>query len=214
MDTMEALPHGSALPPRDDDIIAATETAIRDATMKCAEEVLRLASGLLQHGTKAATRGLHLIEGSANIQAQMLRILGMAKAPHRRSKSIYGGYQALQSYDPGDAYEDPESFTGDAIGETFGNKALKQIIAMFKPIMQQGGLLGIGQKAKGDSIESLTKALAEANKANLDQSLRDAILDKLKEALSRDPSPALAALPAPQPEVDPPMFVCGEKEGV
>jgi len=217
---MTDIPTPEPLPPQEDDAIADAEKAIRDATMKCSEEVLRLATGLLRHGQKAATRGLHLIEGAANIQAQMMALLGMRPKGRRRrgvQYSMGSSYNGAVSISNGDGYEDPETFTGDAIGETFGNKALKQIIAMFKPIMQQGGLLGIGQKKPGSEIESLTKALAEASKAGLPQDIRDALTEKLKLALTdgaQTPGSALASLPEPQPETEPPMFVCGAKEGV
>ena len=58
-----------------------------------------------------------------------------------------------------------ETFTGDAIGETFGNKALQQIIAMVKPLIQSGGLLGQKPTNVGIEVESLTRALVEATQA-------------------------------------------------
>ena len=51
-------------------------------------------------------------------------------------------------------------------------------------------------KQKGTEIESLTKALAEANKAKLSPELRDSIMTKLKAALAADQPVAPALLPS------------------
>lgn len=203
--------------PTEDDVIAQTEKAIQDACVGYTNEVLRLATGLVAAGPKAATRGLHLTEGLASLQSEMLRLLGMAK--RKRPRRRFGG--GMMYSDPinvalGADDEEPETFTGDALGETFGNKALNQLIAIFKPMVQQGGLFGMANKAKGDNIESLTRALAEAKKAKLGDEIVGPIMEKLKLALLPETQgPALLAAPEePLQPVNPPMFVCGAKEGV
>lgn len=212
-------------PADEDEAIAATEKALRDECVRYTNEVLRLATSLISHGPKAASRGLHLTEGVAALQAEMLRLLGMAKKKRRPRRVGPYSMQYSAGYDDD---EPDESMTGDAIGETFGNHALKQMIAMAKPLIQQGGIPGIISNAKanqkGAEIESLTKALAEATEKNLPQEVREGIAAKLKIALLPDTmAPAVPELLAGPDEplqpvdvelVGQPLFVCGAEEGV
>lgn len=181
-----------------EDPIESVERQIRQATIDYTTATVGAVQEILMGDLPPASqaRALHLLEGIANVQAQMLRLLGGEKKRRRRGV-LGGGYVSMgQSsyYDD----EEPESFTGDPGGETFGNKALQQMIAMLKPIMQQGGLLGMSAKAnqKGSEVESLTKALAEANKAKLSPEIRDSIMAKLKAALAADQPTTPALLPS------------------
>lgn len=183
-----------------EDPIEAVERQIRQATIDYTTATVGAVQEILMGDLPPASqaRALHLLEGIANVQAQMLRLLGGEKKRRRRG-ALGGGYVSLgqNSY-----YDDegPESFTGDPEGETFGNKALKQMIAMIKPLMQQGGILGMANSAKanqkGAEIESLTRALAEANKAKLSPEVRDSIMTKLKAALAADQPTTPALLPS------------------
>jgi hypothetical protein len=187
-----------------EDPIEEVEKKIRQATIDYTTatvgSVQEILMGDLPPSSQA--RALHLLEGIANVQAQMLRLLGGEKK-RRRRKFIGGGYLSMGSGSTIDSAlgynddEEPESFTGDPSGETFGNKALQQMIAMIKPVLQQGGLLGMASNTKanqkGAEIESLTKALAEANKSKLSPEIRDSIMAKLKAALAAD-QPAAPAL--------------------
>lgn len=209
-----------------EDPITVAEGALKELTLRFTEAALKLTTGLIGQGGPAATRGLHLTEGVAGIQAHMLRLLGMAKRPTRRGKIAMSSYGMLGQYGGLDDYEsDPETYTGDAQGETFGNKALQQLIAMVKPLMQQNAAVNANKE-----VESLTKALVEATKGGLGDEVVHALRQKLEAALATALDHPLAALPEPieaqsakvitaeedhtASAIMAPAFVCGIQEGM
>jgi len=188
----------------DDDPIATTEEAIRAMTLEHADQELKLAMSLLERGPAAASRALHLVEGMANIHAQVLVLLGMGAKPKRRRRgAVQLGSPAYYDYIDDMAMDANSVGAVDAQigGETYGNNVVQQLIAMFKPLIKEGGLFGLAARASekpatGLDIMSLTNALAAAKQGKLGKDVVDALTRKLKEALGGEtPEPTLIGQP-------------------
>ena len=194
----------------DDDPIATTEEALRKMALAHAEEEMRLAMSLLEHGPAAASRALHLVEGMANIHAQVLVLLGLgAKRPGRRRRdAVQVGSPAYYDYIDDIAAEASMGAVDAQLGgETYGNNVVQQLIAMFKPLIKEGGLFGMAARVAekpvtGMDIMSLTNALAEAKRSKLSKDVVDSITKKLLEALDgKAPEPTLIGQPIEAGEV-------------
>lgn len=195
-----------------DDLIVTTEEAIRAMTLEHVAQELKLAMSLLEHGAAAAPRALHLVEGLSRIHAEVLVLLGMGPRPKRgRRAGLYINNEQFSS-NPYSADADVDYALGATSsmqmgGETYGNRALEQLVSILKPIFQQSGLFGMAanaaeKPATGMDIMSLTSALASAKRDKLGKDVTDALTKKLKEALDgKAPEPTLIGQPLEAVEV-------------
>lgn len=189
------LPEIQMVPLAEDDPVAAIEEKLRDTLLAHAREQMALVMSLLAHGPKAAPRAMHLIEHLAGIHAQALALLGQGLRLKRKRPLMYGnnpGYDAPVELGMGG----DEMLPG---GETYASQAIQQLVSAFKPLMQNGGLMGLAGKATspGAEIQSLTAALAHAKSAKLGKTITDALTSKLEVALA---PPGMAPIDAVFPE--------------
>lgn len=184
--------------PADDDVIAAAEEAVRNAIIAHADQCIATLTDALKKSPKAAARALHLIRNVADTQSQMLVSLGLGeKTRKRRRQGIYlnsgsawsGEVDAELGYSSGG-----ELAPG---GETFGNQALKQVIAAFQPIAAAALTQrnAEAEQRKLSSVNELTQAVAVAREKDLPLEITTALQNKLKELLKPVDETAPQALP-------------------
>jgi hypothetical protein len=186
------------LDPADDDIIAAAEDDVRKAIIAHADQCIAQLTEVLKKSPKAAARVLHLIRNVAETQSQMLVSLGVGtKVRKRRRHGIYSMGQGIDigssdDFEMGQIGGGAEYSPG---GETFGNQALKQVIAAFQPIAAAALTQrnAEAEQRKLSSVNELTQAVSVAREKGLPPEITTALQDKLKELLK----PAAEGLAAP-----------------
>jgi hypothetical protein len=186
------------LDPADDDIIAAAEDDVRQTIIAHADQCIAKLTEVLKKSPKAAARVLHLIRNVAETQSQMLVSLGVGTKVRKRRR--HGVYSMGQGIDIGssDDFEMGQIGGGNEYspgGETFGNQALKQVIAAFQPIAAAALTQrnAESEQHKLASVGKLTEAYATAREKRLPDEITWALEAKLKELLK----PAAEGLAAP-----------------
>jgi len=150
--------------------VEEVEQEIRRDAIASAKRTLNKLVALLDSADNSVQRVLHLIEDTSESYQRMLATLGTpAVVRHRK----FGGVQIASE---GNYMTNTEPILD---GETFGAQAVQQLVAGFKDIV--GGSKGTPEPRRlGWEIESLTRALATAKTAELDD-----VVGKIKERLGR-----------------------------
>lgn len=180
------------------------ESEIRAVTVEQAQATLRrLVETLSQPETVA--RALHLIEETARQYSQILATLGV---PGARPKRRVPMYQIADQGSLGGYSDDSNVVSGGGNGdvETFGNRALGQLMGAFKPLIQTLLTRASTPIEKGPSVvdglrvESLTRALSTAKSEHLPERIIWGIEDNLKMALGLSSEYAAAEPQSPSAE--------------
>lgn len=189
------------LDPADDDIIAAAEDDVRQTIIAHADQCIAKLTEVLKKSPKAAARVLHLIRNVAETQSQMLVSLGVGTKVRKRRR--HGVYSMGQGIDIGssDDFEMGQIGGGNEYspgGETFGNQALKQVIAAFQPIAAAALTQRKAEIEQRNlsSVNELTQAVAVAREKDLPLEITTALQNKLKELLKPADETTPQALPA------------------
>jgi hypothetical protein len=188
----------------EDDVIAATEAAIRDVANANIEQTLRLAANLLSRGGRAAVRGVHLMEVFAHLHGKMISLLG--QQPPRRRRNMIGSY-----YSSDGAVD--AALAGPMVGgtlyqgdtETFGNQALQQLVAIVQPLISSQLTMAKAKASDANSVEinNLTTALATAKQAGLPPAVLDSLTARLTAALAAPPAAPELGVGEPEPDEEP-----------
>lgn len=172
------------------------ESAIRLATIAQAKAAILQLAELLDD-PKTVARSLHLIASTAETYKSFLATLGIPGA----RKSSRGSYATVidgsnYNVSPAEPLMQPlMQVDVDSVeasvpfgAETMGNQALGQIISMLKPLL--GPLFSRAtepsipsRRENGFEVESLTRALAEASRAELDPKIIEALKSRLESAI-------------------------------
>jgi hypothetical protein len=141
---------------------------------------------------------LHLIRNVAETQSQMLVSLGVGTKVRKRRRGVYSMGQGLigssEDFEMGQLGGGNEYSPG---GETFGNQALKQVIAAFQPIAAAALTQRKAEIEQRNlsSVNELTQAVAVAREKGLPLEITTALQDKLKELLKPADETMPQALP-------------------
>lgn len=168
--------------------LPAVESGIRTATVTQAKETLQRLVALLDN-PKAVARSLHLIASTAKTYSGFLATLGIPGVRQPRRNGLYqiSAAEPLLSSDDADDSGNLVQASVPFGAETMGNQALGQIVALMKPII--GTLLNpnksspTSSRGNGWEVESLTRALAEAKRAELDPKIVDGLKSRLEIAI-------------------------------